>query len=167
MKFPFCCFSKHSWKTREYINEVRQRDVNALALRYPETQHRVMGLVRQLWFSSSSLTLSCSHIKSMAAVYEHRNAGFSTLWNMHSCQTCQHRNCYVQTRATTCKICPNTLSELPKHTCVHNDTEELSLRVQALAIGLTGIIPQYLANTIGLLIWFCFHPFMWCTGTPF
>lgn len=127
MKFPFCCFSKHSRKTREYINEVRQRDVNTLALRYPETQHRVMGLVMQLWFSSSSLTLSCSHIKSMAAVYEHRNAGFSTLWNMHSCQTCQHHNYYVQTRATTCKICPNTIGITQAHTCVHNDTEHWQL----------------------------------------
>lgn len=159
MKFPFCCFSKHSWKLREYINEVRQRDVNTLVLRYPETQHRVMGLVMQLSFSSSSLTLSCSHIKSMAAVYEHRNAGFSTLWNMHSCQTCQHHNYYVHTRATTCKICPNIIGITQAHMCAQGH--------RALAIGLTSIIPQYLANTTGLLIWICFHPFMWCTDTPF
>lgn len=32
-----CCFSKHRWKTRGYIKAVKQRALNTLARRYPET----------------------------------------------------------------------------------------------------------------------------------
>lgn len=66
----------------------------------------------------------------MAAMYKHCNAGISTLWKMHSCQTCGHGKVinivrkhvkpHAKVRSRSIKICnAQVYTYTYKNACIH------------------------------------------------